>query len=240
MILKVLVGVGIVIAVLIGVAFWRGVLYMQGAVPKFDQSAITNPRPSLSRPITFPSDFTPEAQQEFNQQIAKTKAAIAADPTDISSWYDLAIDYRMVQDYAGAVEIWKYLSVKYPTDGISLHNLGEYYFHTVKDYPTAEGYYLRSLAVQPSLEQDYLDLADMYEYAYKQNTTAAVDILKEGASALGSPHGIDLVLRLGQYYADTHDVKDARATYQIALQAAQALHNQSLIASIQRTLAQLR
>ncbi|MCE9541031.1 tetratricopeptide repeat protein [Candidatus Kaiserbacteria bacterium] len=240
---KITIAAALILAIavlLLSVAYNRGALTFDGWKPRFSLSAFKNPKPSLDRPITFPADFTQEAQTLFNQQLAKTKAAIEADPSDVSAWFDLAIDYRMVGDYEGAVAIWKYISAKYPTEGISLHNLGEYYFHTAKDYPTAENYYRQSIKVAPHLEQNYLDLADMYTYVYKQDTDATVNILKEGIANLVAPENVNLEIQLAAYYASKGDTADARTYYQQALQTARALKNTTLITQLEKSLSRLK
>ncbi len=240
---KMIIGV-ILVFIILGalaiVAFSRGIVYFTGWRPHVSTFALTHPRPSLNRPTAFSSDFTPEARQIFNTNLAKTKAQITANSRDISAWFDLAILYRMVGDYAGAAEIWEYVSALYPADPVSLHNLGEYYFHTVKDYPKAEGYYRRSLAVGPKLEQDYLDLADMYIYVYKQDTTAAADILKEGISKIDPPHNVNLMIRLASYYAEKNDSKNARVYYDQALQVARALGNTALVKQLNQDISRLK
>lgn len=230
----------LVAVVFIGVAHSRGALSFSGGRIHFSLASFKNPPPSLDRPINFPVDFTPEARELFNTQLAKTKDVLKNNPEDVSAWLDLAIRYRMVGDHEGAIEIWKYISALYPQDGITLHNLGEYYFHTAKDYPTAESYYMRAITAAPTMEQNYFDLADMYQYVYKQDTSAAADILKKGIQNVEAPTNIDIMIRLGQYYADGGDSKNARLSYGEALKAAQSLHNQGLAAQINQALSRLK
>ncbi|MBI5003900.1 tetratricopeptide repeat protein [Candidatus Kaiserbacteria bacterium] len=230
----------IIAGAFVGVAFSRGAISFIGWRPHFSMIAFKNPRPSLDRHVTYPVDFTPDARKIFDTKISGTRAALKANPGNISAWFDLAIEYRMVADYAGAVEIWKYVSAIHPDEGISLHNLGEYYFHTAKDYPAAEEYYMRSIAVAPQLTQNYSDLADMYTYVYKQDTSATVDILKQGISKTTSPENLSLIAQLAGYYANKNDTKDARVYYEQALQIAESMKNPNLAAQIKKSISQLK
>lgn len=231
----------ILIAVLVGVAKGRGIVTFDGWKPKFSLTSLKSPRPSLDRPINFPADFPESGKELFNTNIAKIRAEIENSPSsNTAAWFDLAIYYRMVGDHAGAVEIWEYISALNPSNGVSIHNLGEYYFHTAKDYPKAEKYYLRSIAVAPELVSNYTDLFDMYVYVYKQDTSAAEDILKQGIAIIPSPGNIDLMIKLGEYYANKGDKGNARTWYIDARTAAQALKNAALVREIDRRLSSLR
>ena len=232
--------IALVVLIFTGIAFKRGALSWSDGRIFFSLATLKNPAPSLDRPVNFPADFSPDAQRLFVDTMAKTKATLEEEPRNVSAWLDLAIQYRMVGDHEGALEIWEYISALYPQEGISLHNIAEYYFHTTKDYAAAESYYLRSISVAPSLSQNYFDLADMYQYVYKQGTSAAVDILKKGIRNVEQPSNVDLVVRLAQYYAATGDSKSARTYYDEALRAARVLNNRSLVAQINQAIANLK
>lgn len=225
---------------LAGFLYSRDALYFTGWQPHFSVTALQHPEPSLDRPINFPADFTQEARETYNAKLASAKDALKKDPSNVAAWFDLAIYYRGVGDHEGAVEIWEYVSAMNPKESISLHNIGEYYFHTAKDYQKAESYYMRSMELTPTLAQNYYDLADMYEYVYKQDTSAAEDILKKGIESVEAPQSINFIIRLAQYYADTGDTENARTYYKQALDAATALNNPQLVAHISQVLDRLK
>lgn len=205
-----LVSAALVVLILIaGVAFWafqRGVItYKDGGI-RFSKAALLHPMPSLDREVQFPADFTEEAQEIYLANVARVTEAIRENAANVDAWFDLAIYYRMLGDHEGAIEIWEYVGQTYADQGISLHNLGEYYFHNEKDYEKAEGYYRKSIDINPTLESNYTDLYEMYRYVYKQDTNAAIDILLEGANSMGGVSAIQMQILLGRHYRDV--VKD--------------------------------
>jgi len=107
---------------------WRwGIVQFNHGVPSIAIEKLLNRKPSLDRAVNFPADFPEEAKTKWNEEVEADKAQIKKD-NQAAAWFDLAIMYRMVNDYDGAVAIWKYLQVQYPTDPVAPHNLGEYYF----------------------------------------------------------------------------------------------------------------
>ncbi len=222
--------IGVLILLGLGVAAYQfGIL--GGFVPNFSLPGTSGAgnTPSLERAIVFPTDLPEEVRAMAAKNIEDVRAKLLKNQTDITAWFDLAISYRVVGDHAGAVEIWEYISATNPTDGTSLHNLGEYYFHNMKEYPKAEGYYRRAIEVAPYLSADYMDLFDMYRYVYKQDTTAAADILKEGITKLPAREAIDVQLALARYYRDAGDKKNAQIYYLRAREEASLAGNMTLV-----------
>ncbi len=205
----------VVAILLIGAIFWafnRGVFYFEegSAFPKFSRSAITNPVPSLDRETQFPADFPAEGRSIYETNIAELRTRLEKDKGDYQAWLDLAIYYRMVGDHDGAVEVWEYLRKTFPDDAVSRHNLGEHYFHEEKDYAKAEKYYEESIGVSSTLEANYTDMYEMYKYVYRQDTTAAIDILKRGIENMSGQRATQLKITLGREYRDRGDKENAK------------------------------
>jgi tetratricopeptide (TPR) repeat protein len=239
--------VSVILVVLIllgGLAFWafnRGVLYFnEGSMfPRFSKVAIMHPVPSLDRTPSYSTDFPAEGRILYETKVTKLKETLTKEPANLEAWLDLAIYYRMVGDHEGAIEIWEYLRTMYPQDSISRHNLGEYYFHTVKDYEKAEIYYEESIAVSPGLESNYTDMYEMYKYVYKQDTTAALDILKRGIEKAAGPSAIQFKIMLGREYRDRGDKENAKKYLTEARDAAQEAGNRSLSNDLTREISAL-
>ncbi len=227
-------------AVFLGVAYSRGALTFANGKPHFNRAIFMHPRPSLNRGIVFPADFSPEARQLFNDNLAKLKEELNAGEKDASAWFDLAIYYRMVGDHEGAVQIWKYLTATYPRDGVAYHNLGEYYFHTVQDYQKAEQYYRQSIAVDPKITSNFTDLHEMYKYAYKQDTGAAIEILQEGIQKASALSALQFMILAAQYDAEKGDISGAQAYYKQAIELAKQLKNKPLADQLAKDLARIR
>jgi tetratricopeptide (TPR) repeat protein len=196
--------------------------------------------PSLERPVVFPANFPEEVKEQYNTSLAELKSKITADPNDTTLWLDLAIRYRMVQDYDGAVEIWEYLLSQKPQDPIVLHNLGEHYFHYGRDYKRAEDYYRRAIEAAPQFSINYTDLFEMYRDVYKQDTSAAEEILKEGIRNISTIDVVDLQLMLARHYRAKGNIEGARQYYTDARQIAQSASNASLVRQIDSELRTLR
>ena len=228
--------------ILLGLAWQRGVIrFSPGSwQPQFSLAAITNPVPSLNRPTKIPENFPQEARPVYETNLAQLKDTLGKDPTNITAWLDLAIYYRMVGDNEGAVQIWKYISAKHPDNGVALHNIGEYYFHTVRDYPTAESYYRRAIAVAPEMSANYSDLFEMYQSDYKQEGTAATDIMREGISKVQTASSLSLLLTFGEYQAKKGDTAGARESFNRARDIAKSLGNEALVQEIDAQLASLK
>lgn len=238
---NILVSAALVVLILVGgLAYWalgRGILYFEegDALPKFSLTALTNPSPDLDRRIIYPDGFPEELKEEYEQKRAELVAKVKADPSDLSAWFNLALNFRMVNDHDGAIRIWEYLVLQNPKEAVSLHNLGEYYFHTAKEYEKAAEYYERSIAADPGLTVNYTDLHEMYRYVYKQDTTAAADILVRGIANLKASEAIVLQITLGRYYRDVHnDIENARTYLAAARDAAQARGDRSIASELQR------
>jgi tetratricopeptide (TPR) repeat protein len=228
---------------LLGALFWsfqRGVILWQNGSVRFALSAITNPVPSLDRTTVFPDSFNDEAKNLFNTRVADAHARIEKNPYGAEAWLDLAIYYRMVGDNAGAVEIWEYVVSQSPQESVSLHNLGQHYFHEEKDYAKAEKYYELSIAASPRMQSNYSDLYEMYRYVYKQDTAAAVDILLRAMAQVGSPGDIQFTMMLGRHYRDVvGDKENARQYLTQARDAAQARGDRSIATELTKEISAL-
>ena len=240
---KTIFSILLVVAILLaGALFWafsRGALYFEqgSAFPKFSRSALTNPMPSLNRTPNYPADFSNDAKALYERRVTELTDTIKKDPNDHGAWLDLAIYYRMIGDNAGAVEIWEYLVNKFDTDAVSLHNLAQHYYQIEKDYPKAESYFERSIAASAGMSSNYTDMYEMYRYVYKQDTTAAVDILKRGIAALTGPERIDLKIILARHYRDVlHDTENAQKYLTEARDDATAIGDRGIANEIQREL----
>lgn len=217
-------------AVIIGAALWYTGVIQIGA-----------PRaPSLDAELSISADLPEDVRTLVVASVEKLKSELREDSTKVAAWLDLAIRYKTAGDFDGAVEIWEYLAAQYPTDPVPPHNLGEYYFHTVKDYPRAEQQYLTAITIAPEFSINYLDLHDMYRYVYKQDTTAAADILKEALIKIDGSQSIDVLLALARYYESKGDIESARANYTLARDVAKKLKNAPLVERIEVELKRLK
>ncbi len=195
--------------------------------------------PSLDRAFVFPDHIPAEAHAGYLKKHNDTIAALRTNPSSIPDWFNLAIEYRTVGDYEGAVEVYEYVSAANPTEPISVRNLGEYYFHNVKDYVRAEEYYRRSIAIDSTMSVNYSDLHEMYRYATNE-PEKAVQILEEGIKNIERNESIDLIIMGASFYRDQGNVVEARTQYNRARVIASELRNYAVVQMIDQELARLK
>ena len=106
---------------------------------------------------------------------------------------------KQIGDYKGAEQAWEYAGALQPGNNISFLNLGILYHYYLKDFVNSEKNFLTSLRNNPNYSHTYKELGDLYRYSYKKDTTAAVDILKQGIAETGH---INLMIQLAKYYQE--------------------------------------
>ena len=197
-------------------------------------------QPSLEKEVVIPEGFPGDAATIARNRIKELRAAIDGNSADYVSWMDLAILYKTISDYEGAREVWEYVKKAAPMDSVAFQNLGGLYDLYLKDYPKAEENYLRAVEISPNQAGVYLGLHELYRYSYKTDSSAAVDILKKGIKATGSPVNFDLRVMLAGYYKEKGDKKNAILYYTEAKEQAIDLNNQSLIDQMEREIGALQ
>lgn len=218
-----------------GVAYVNGLIRFDGWKPSLGKEAT----PDLDKDLVFAANFPEESREPYSQKIETARASLKANPDQGFAWLDLALLYRAIGDFESAADIWEYMTVKYPGDFTAQRNLGEYYFHTVKDYDRAEEYY-RS-AIESDAEQiiSYMDLFEMYYYAVKDNEKATA-ILEEGISKVPRDQSVSLYAMFAGFYRDQGKIAEARAEYNKAREIAVEFKNIGARQAIDAELARLR
>lgn len=211
-------------------------------LPITDSAPVPAPvsAPSLARIVAFSTGLSPEARQILDGKIAKLRETLSKNPNDFSAWMNLALQYKAAGDFDEAREIWEYVSRVRPSDGISLHNLGDLYHHFLNDFAKAEQYYLRSINTNATVGMNYLALHELYRYSYKQDTALAADILKKGIANVSGNQVIDMYQALGFYYKEKDDVANAIVYFTKARDGAQKLGNTALTTQFNDELSALK
>ena len=195
--------------------------------------------PSLIASVKYSAELTPEARKILEDTIAEFRTELGKNENNYDMWLSLAIRYKQAGDFNKAREVWEYLASIHPDDSVSRHNLGDLYHHFLNDYRKAEAYYKAALDLDPTNELDYLALYELYRYNYKQDTTAAVDILKKGIENVTENQPVDLYVALANYYADKGQKADARDNYTKARDIARTVGNTQLVAQLNEAIAAL-
>src|SRR3989344_9162287 len=224
------------LALIGGVLWFTGVMtFREGSfLPEFSLDAFTSSNPpSLDRALVFPDSFSEEAKSILTKNVETLKKFIQDNPgTAISAWLDLAIQYKTIGDYDGAIQVWKYLVARYPNDATPLYNLGSTYHLFLKDFGKSERYYKEAIERSPSLTVYYTGLRELYRYSYKQDTTLAADVLLQALEHVEGDQRIDIYLALGSYYNDKGDKESAIKYYTKAREGAVSMGNMTLIKQI--------
>lgn len=226
---KLLIGFAAVVLFAAGLWF-AGVLPFGGSVAQ---------APSLERPINFPVNFPTEARPILEANVVTLKERLRTNSEATDDWLDLAIQYKTVNDLDGAIEIWKYLG-EAKQNPIAYYNLGSTAHLYLKEYADAESYYRKAIEIAPSSSINYTGLHELYRYSYKQDTTAAVDVLKDGLTKVDARGQIDLYSTLGAYYKDKGDKANALDAYTKARDTARTVGITALVTQFDKEIASLQ
>ena len=193
--------------------------------------------PDLDRKIVFGATVPQEIRKVLQAKVDATTARLKKDLTLSEDWYNLAIYYHEANDYDGARIVWEFLIKAVPENPVAYENLGKLYHYDLKLYVKAESYLKLGITKDPKNYDAYNELYLLYLYSYKQNTTAAVDILNTAAKALPTDYTPYYVL--GTYYRDKGDTANAKSAFTKAMDRARAAANVNGIKIIGDELAKL-
>ena len=150
-----------------------------------------------------------ELLELYRSQIEDLQQQLTLDNSLESSWNDLGVQYKAIGDYEGAREVWTYTNNISPLNNVSFFNLGDLYHFYLKDFAKAEENFLKSKENDEQYIPVYRALYDLYSLSYKQETSAAEDILKEGLEK--NPDNLDLLVLLAAHYKKEGRTDDARS-----------------------------
>jgi tetratricopeptide (TPR) repeat protein len=184
------------------------------------------PAPDMNKKFSFDKTVQADVQAAILSGADAKRSLLVKDQYDFNAWVALGTLYQMAGDYNQAKAIWEYVTKIYPTNTVTHSNIANLYDAYLHDYAKAESEYEFAIKSDPSNPQNYRNLFDMYLYRYKQNTSAAEDILKKGITA--SPDSIDLKVLLARYYVEKNRPADARAMFESAIKTATAQHQASI------------
>lgn len=188
--------VGVVVIMVLAVATWFA--WENNYIPHAVRE------PSLRRAVVFSAPISEESKIIIRGQVAVDQGLLVKEPKNLEAWLDLAIQYKQAGDLAEAQKVWKYLDQAFPQQSTSAFNLGVTYHQDLKKYDLSEAHYREAIRRNPGMPLPYLGLHELYRYAYKQDTSAAVDILLEGLKTI--PNEPNFPIALAAYYRD--DKKD--------------------------------
>ncbi len=207
-------------------------------VPETNPQKDLPPMPNLDREIIFNTDFPTDQKEKTTQKIKDIIARLKGNSSSVDDWMSLGANRKMIEDYEGAIESWKYASALIPLNIVPLNNLGNLYHYQLKDYSKAEENFRKAISVGPSYINSYSNLFDLYSLSYKQETNNAENILLEGLE--NNLDNINLLMILAAYYEDKGNSEKAVIYYQKTAEQAKVLGNMDLYDQIQTQISALK
>lgn len=188
------------------------------------------PAPSLDRAIPSASaSVSAEVRAAVIAKLQDAVAALRANPGSFSAWIDLGVQRKILGDYEGASEAWGYAGALGPHSSIPFENLGDLYANYLKNPTKAIQYYKTAILNSPTAVSAYRNLFELYKST--GSTVSAIQILKDGIAR--NPKAIDLQVLLARYYRDTGRTSDAKAAYDVAIAAARAANQTTVVSDLE-------
>lgn len=151
------------------------------------------------RPIVISAQLNDATKKLATEKLRQTVVYIKQEYDLLGAWYDLGAYRKLIGDYEGAAEAWTFATLIRPKDYIGYHNLGDLYGFYIKDYPKSEENYFKSIQNNPQNVQAYLDLATIYQFAYKEKANQVESVLSQGLR--DNPNSVRLQSALDDYHS---------------------------------------
>ena len=149
--------------------------------------------PGTAATTTPATSTTPVAGQTGDTTDTNTQMLIdSIIGADLKAALQAGQTRKQAGDYAGAARAWEEAFSKWPQSYVLANNLGDLYMNFLKDYAKAELYFTKLVAMRPQYIDTYRNLYTMYRSFYKQNTSAARDIIELGLA--NNPGNSDLLV----------------------------------------------
>lgn len=187
--------------------------------------------PDLDRSFVDLS-ITGEQRANLKLKLAEISTALKEDPNDYYEWLNLAAYRKVSLDYAGAIEIWEFMTEVWTDDPVAYMNLANYYHYTLHEPVRAESYYRTAMQKDPSRPDSYIELHNLYKDVYTAKRDHADDVLIEGIVA--NPKDVSILYTLARYYAESRDKVNARKRYNELEAIATEIQDANLLARIAR------
>lgn len=140
------------------------------------------PAPDLTKAVAVTAALTEESKAKALARISELRAELAAQSDLYTRWMDLALQMKLVGEYAEAETIWLYAAARWPGESTPHGNLANLYVYELQDFGKAETEYLKAIEVQPKLANAYYSAYEFYRFIRK-DTAKAREILERGIAA---------------------------------------------------------
>lgn len=174
--------------------------------PRADPASPTGPFPAYQG--RDPGEIRPDPKavaglgedqrNELYQAIGEASRMLRGDPIFGQAWLQIGILKKAIGDYEGAADAWEYASIVRQESFVPPANLAQVYWYYLPDYPRAERQFREAIRRDPRQPALYVQLAEFYSFAYRENESQADEVLREGFEA--NPQNIDIPKALGSVY----------------------------------------
>jgi len=199
---------------------------------------IVSNMPDLEKPIIINAKLSGEEKQKIIKKIQEIKDILKMTPNSFDNWIELGSYEKLAGDFDGTIDVWVYASKIAPLNIVPLNNLGNLYHYDLKNYPKAEEYFQKAIKTLPSDVNSYINLFDLYNLSYKQETSEAEKVLLEGLKNI--PNQINFLVMLADYYENKNNLKNAIIYYEKAVEQAKKMNNKNLESEINQKISELK
>jgi len=210
--IKIIIQVVVIVLIAGGLGYYFYSEYQKSQIPE-------NPKAKIIRQITtltfVRQDLDEEKKAEYQEKFENRAKIFFNNPEGIQAFRPLigmAQIKELVGDYQGAEQALIWAVDLQPKSYLAHGNLANLYFRHFQDFAKAEEHFLKAIEPDdPKTIHYYFDLHEIYRYFYKQDTTLAEDILKQGIEQY--PESTDLMAVLAHYYRDLGRKREAKECY---------------------------
>jgi len=135
--------------------------------------------PNLSKSIVIKTNLPEDVRKETIEKINALSNSLKNDYDSLEQWLELGLLRKLIGDYEGARDVWKFATIIRPKDAVAFHNLGFLYWQNLKDYKKSEENYLKAIENNQKDISAYIDLSNIYYFNLK-DTARAKEILNRG------------------------------------------------------------
>ena len=135
--------------------------------------------PDLSKPIVIKTNLPEDVKKETIEKINVVSNGLKKDYDSLEQWLELGLLRKLIGDYDGARDAWKFATIIRTNDSVAFHNLGFLYWQNFKDYKKAEENYLKAIKNNQKDISAYIDLSNVYYFSLK-DIVRAKEILNSG------------------------------------------------------------
>lgn len=142
--------------------------------------------------------FSEDQRQQIYSALKTHGQSVKAQPKYFWGWIQVGLVKKTIGDFEGSRDAWEYAGLIEPLNSLSFSNLGELYWRYLPDYPKSEQSFRTSIKHKPNDWQNYISLAELYHYSYKEKYDLADDVLLEGLQ--NNPGDGNIMRRLAYLY----------------------------------------